>query len=719
VADAPKLLGTDTLRIAYPKVNMAIDNANAALRNSNDAVATAGQAVETANQALQNSESTQTQLDNIIIENGQSDAEVVQARTKADGTTFPVLRDRLNDVDDKIGILKRIVRSIEDFPRIHPEVTDSPRIQRAIDSLTNGGTIFFPSSTYIISSQVIVKPYVFLKGAEFINLQDRTKQPVFEITVGEGDTTGDPTLSAFRMKSSSGISGFAFYYPNQVDETATTPTAYSWTIDTRKETPQSANTDNVYLENLLFINSYRAINLEDAGRFNISNIYGAPIETGLRVNNVFDVARAKHIHFWPALSYSAGSNIRNWIQNNGTAFDLQHVDQLSAFDLFCYGYNYGFKIGNQFWGDLVSCCADICNRAIYIDNNVDMVRFTGGTFTNNTIHKPVITTNINVNGRVMFSNCSFYGGASVTSVISSNTGLFAFDNCDFKDGTDGSNGWRYSPMIVSGSTEVRVNNCPGFNSRYAIGNSLIINGISRNRKDVDITPANFNMATWTNGVPDNWTVSSSSDIAQITNGVQLILNNAVGTRVLKYTIPTNIKAEKDFYIIELDFESFASNDQFRIYFSFCRDDGTNFAVRYGTTYCLSPNGKVTLKMPFYLGEFPDLAIFRIEWQAYGTCTGNLQLTNLKWYKSQISKHTNHQLEYTFKDIFLDPYGKGIVTKREGLNKVIYDDAPPTAGTWSLGDKHINTVPTAGGYEGWVCTTAGTPGTWKGYGAIQT
>jgi hypothetical protein len=105
VADAPKLLGTDTLRIAYPKVNMAIDNANAALRNSNDAVATAGQAVETANQALQNSESTQTQLDNIIIENGQSDAEVVQARTKADGTTFPVLRDRLNDVDDKIGIL--------------------------------------------------------------------------------------------------------------------------------------------------------------------------------------------------------------------------------------------------------------------------------------------------------------------------------------------------------------------------------------------------------------------------------------------------------------------------------------------------------------------------------------------------------------------------------------------------------------------------------------
>jgi parallel beta-helix repeat protein len=43
---------------------------------------------------------------------------------------------------------------------------------------------------------------------------------------------------------------------------------------------------------------------------------------------------------------------------------------------------------------------------------------------------------------------------------------------------------------------------------------------------------------------------------------------------------------------------------------------------------------------------------------------------------------------------------------------------PTAGTWSVGDKVLLASPTAGGYIGYVCTTAGTPGTWKGYGAIQ-
>ena len=37
--------------------------------------------------------------------------------------------------------------------------------------------------------------------------------------------------------------------------------------------------------------------------------------------------------------------------------------------------------------------------------------------------------------------------------------------------------------------------------------------------------------------------------------------------------------------------------------------------------------------------------------------------------------------------------------------------------YSVGDRIINPAPVAGGYEGWVCTTAGTPGTWKGYGLI--
>ena len=37
---------------------------------------------------------------------------------------------------------------------------------------------------------------------------------------------------------------------------------------------------------------------------------------------------------------------------------------------------------------------------------------------------------------------------------------------------------------------------------------------------------------------------------------------------------------------------------------------------------------------------------------------------------------------------------------------------PTVGTWAVGDVVLNSVPTAGGVFANVCTTAGTPGTWK-------
>jgi hypothetical protein len=53
----------------------------------------------------------------------------------------------------------------------------------------------------------------------------------------------------------------------------------------------------------------------------------------------------------------------------------------------------------------------------------------------------------------------------------------------------------------------------------------------------------------------------------------------------------------------------------------------------------------------------------------------------------------------------------------GGNSITYGSTAPTTGTWKVGDKVYNTAPAAGGYIGWVCIVAGTPGTWKGFGTI--
>jgi hypothetical protein len=48
----------------------------------------------------------------------------------------------------------------------------------------------------------------------------------------------------------------------------------------------------------------------------------------------------------------------------------------------------------------------------------------------------------------------------------------------------------------------------------------------------------------------------------------------------------------------------------------------------------------------------------------------------------------------------------------------FANAAPTTGRWIRGDIVLNDTPSAGGFIGWVCVTAGVPGTWKTWGVIS-
>lgn len=53
----------------------------------------------------------------------------------------------------------------------------------------------------------------------------------------------------------------------------------------------------------------------------------------------------------------------------------------------------------------------------------------------------------------------------------------------------------------------------------------------------------------------------------------------------------------------------------------------------------------------------------------------------------------------------------------GSNQLVMGTAAPTTGAWIRGDKVQSSVVTAGGNEGWVCISSGTPGTWVPYGYV--
>jgi parallel beta-helix repeat protein len=49
--------------------------------------------------------------------------------------------------------------------------------------------------------------------------------------------------------------------------------------------------------------------------------------------------------------------------------------------------------------------------------------------------------------------------------------------------------------------------------------------------------------------------------------------------------------------------------------------------------------------------------------------------------------------------------------------VTYSTAAPASGTWAVGDRVFNQVPAVGQPKGWLCTVAGTPGTWVAEDAL--
>jgi hypothetical protein len=67
------------------------------------------------------------------------------------------------------------------------------------------------------------------------------------------------------------------------------------------------------------------------------------------------------------------------------------------------------------------------------------------------------------------------------------------------------------------------------------------------------------------------------------------------------------------------------------------------------------------------------------------------------------------------------YGPSVHPNQHYINvggqKINWATAIPTTETWKRGDIRYNLNATLSGYVGWVCTAAGTPGTWNTFGLI--
>ena len=643
---------------------------------------------------------------------------------------------QLEDIEINLDIFKKEKVNVFDFGAVGDGITDdSDAIQKAVDSLVGGGTVVFPPShKYKITKQITVKPYVFLKGSEHMNERDIDKTPVFYIYHGENEKDS----CTFKMKISSGMSGFTFYYPNQVEENAMEPIPYAWTIDTTKE--NAGNTDNVYLENLMLRNSYQGIKLVDAGRFYLNNIQGQPIKTGIYSDNVLDVSRMYNIHFWP-FKYIVGSNMYNWIYNNGTAFDLGNIDHVTITSAFAFGYKYGFKFFDEFWGDLISCCCDMCNNPVHV-YKVDQLRIIGGTYITTSVINPMIFIHPELTGRCLIDSATLYGDSVFAIHCSADTGEVAINNCDFKDGyTVNADGWRFAPILVDGNAVVKVSNCLGLTNNEKIygRDNVIIDGVKMLSCDNKLELTNLDLTNWVGGKPSNWNYQSYVDgkpsisidilskIQQIDGGIRLLHNpHDDGSNVvtfIKYPLSNNVYMSYDVYLLKMNIDAsnmnISSSGRFGI--KVCRTDGAYQCMdSFGSSLLpMKYSKEFTLYFPIYFGYFNDNAEIRIEWQAFGNVKGGyIDVKNIELYRCDPLNISNLQFDKLIKNKYKNPYknNNALVSYNNG-NKVVRSSTVPTTGTWSIGDRVYNTDFSTNNFIGWVCTESGSPGVWKGFGSL--
>jgi hypothetical protein len=589
--------------------------------------------------------------------------------------------------------------SVQDFGAVGDGTTDdTTAIQNALDSLSaTGGVVYAPEGQYRLTAKITIPSFVKLQGANW--LPDPSNGAQVFATSLYIDWGAGADNHAVEMSHSSAIEGFTFFYPGQVAKTVSTPITFGYSIST----PAAVSTyDNIQVKNITLYNSYKGIRLNNAGRFRVDQIQGTPLSIGFTADNCYDVCYMSGVHFWTFYSQTP-SNLATWILNNGIAFDLRRVDQLYATDLFCYGYLNGFYCRDNLWANFVNILTDVCVYP-FTQELSSRVRVSNFEFISTAADKPGVW--FRGNGILEMTNGQIANTSSV-GVQVDNSGTVLLNNIVFSN--------QHSAVVATSTTsDVSINNCtwdvPPF-GQY----NVKIDGIPLPQANTTVTLPSPSVAP-----------------TAISGGYQFDLSTAT-TRVLQYDI-LNISQRNSLYVLQFDYELVNNPTTWYFQFQISTDVGTEVQVLYAPTYALVLNTDVsqttrTAWIPFFInGSNVNQRLSITTIATVGTAGASLKLTNIA-LKEQLNKFTTDaQVSMMMKNGYnLDAFGYGQSLMAKGKNRTIcVPPVPaigrttevPTQGTWEVGDQALVYSPASGGYIGYVCTTAGTPGTWKSFGLIS-
>ena len=596
--------------------------------------------------------------------------------------------------------------SVKDFGAKGDGTTDdTTAVKNALASLSStGGTVYFPSGQYKLTSQVTVPSYVKMMGQNWLpdpSNGAETFATSLYIAWGSGNAIGSGN-SAIVMSFTSAIEGFTFYYPGQVAKTSSTPVVFDYSIST----PIASGVyDNIQIRNITLYNSYAGINLVSGGRWRVEEIQGNPLYIGFNCDQNYDVCYMSKVHFWPFYTQNP-SNLGTWVLANGTGMQFGRVDQAFCDDLFVYGYSSAINCQSTTsggtWASFNNILVDTANYC-FTCSGINQILVNNFIFIPTASTLPAILTG--AGGSVQFSNGKITNTGSVGAQIDGGTSV-QFSNVDFQN--------QHSAVVCTNTTTlVKLDSAcvwnvpPWGTSNVMLGNNKLPS------IDTQIT------------LPSPTTAPTV-----ISGGYQFNLNST-STQTLSWDI-TNIAQKNSLYVLVLNFECPVADPLFYFQFSVKTDTGSQIQVNFSPTYPLTLDNTISTTRAVYIPFFVNGAIYKTLAEITVTPTvavsgATLNLTGIALYEQGNSHTTDAQVASMITNGYnLDYYNLGCSLMAKGPNRKVYPyvdtssgrtNEIPNSGTWLDGDEMVTRSPTASGNIGYVCTTAGTPGTWKPFGTI--
>lgn len=623
----------------------------------------------------------------------------------------------------------------------------------AITSLValGGGEVLLPFGTLRITTPNFAVPNKVVIRGQGSRPFNRFGQTIPDCTEIIFDYAASSSNHGFILGTHAGIKGVRIFYKQQVTRDLKDPTtnvvqaapySYGWAI--KADDSQSYYISGNVVEDVMILNAYQGISMNRANQFRLVNIYGDPLKEGVLVDNCFDASYIEDVHFWPfyAKNYTAGGSTLDaltvWIRANCRAFHFRRADFITVVKAGCFGRNQAFYLetGSSAtggtWGDFHSCWADVCNVPIYADD-VQSVSFHGGFFNgggDSTGRSPIVTTSSDLRGDLRFIGTRIYA-ALVGVLVTSTTGKVDFNGCDLDmyselNGTSDRGNPLWAQAVISTSTcKVSVSGRSGTDLVLPVGPDVKANGVKLPVATNDVTINNFNLATWTTGVPNNWNVTNAANITQITNGVGFSLGLGAGGNVrLAFTGTGGWVQRPDVFVMQFTATPTGTNGDASYGWAVEVVDATNNNVfgTFGTSGYAPDCGDgvpVQFNIPILL---PVVASVQVRFNVNTTATsqGQLQITNLKMFRQAPRLVSPAQISMIKAAYVTDPIGVGVaMTGRGGPGNTIeaYSSIVPTAPSQAgnigfvVGDVLIH--PTSGAKM--ICTAASTLGTWREIG----